>query len=196
MDEKSIMVPLDDVRAKYISEVIGNKSCKKILDHLAEEDSTVTDISQKLKMPLNTVDYNIKKLIKADLIEKVSYWWSVKGKKMPIYRVSNKKIIIYPKQRGIRSFLWVGALVVLSTVTFGQILKRGMIGERTLSENIENAPLFAEKAVDMLPPTTGTNFLNWISGINTLEWVLIGAWIAILLFFGIKIYNERRKRKQ
>ena len=32
-----MMVSLGDERAKYIGEVIGNKSCKRILELLAEE---------------------------------------------------------------------------------------------------------------------------------------------------------------
>jgi len=71
MDEKSILINLGDEKAKWISEVIGNKSCNKILDLLAEKNLTVSDISHKLKMPINTVDYNVKKLVKAGLMMKI-----------------------------------------------------------------------------------------------------------------------------
>ena len=47
-------------------------------------------------MPMNSVQYNISKLLEAGLIEEAKSWWSVKGKKMPTYKVANKLIVISP----------------------------------------------------------------------------------------------------
>jgi DNA-binding transcriptional ArsR family regulator len=199
MDDKSIMVPLDDVRAKYIAEVIGNKSCKKILDYLAENDASVSEVALKLKMPLNTVDYNIKKLLKADLIEKISHWWSVKGKKMPIYRVSNKKVVIYPKQRSLRTFLWTGVLVTLGALSLRQILNQSTI-KMGVSRELATEMAFDEVlesttgAVNFASPSIWVRFVEWLSGIGAWEWFLIGAWLAIVIFFGVTLYNERRNK--
>ena len=103
MADKYINVDLDDPRTSNIGEVISNPSCKKILGLLAEKEMSESDIAQTLKIPLNTVGYNIKKLIDSGLIEKSkNYFWSVKGKRISTYRVSNKKIVISPKS-GIRT---------------------------------------------------------------------------------------------
>ena len=59
---------------------------------------TAVSIAKELGMPINTAEYNLKKLIKVGLIEKSKeFFWSVKGKKIPMYKVSNKHILIVPK---------------------------------------------------------------------------------------------------
>ena len=130
MDNKHIMISLGDDKAKHVSEVIGSKSCNRILGLLADGDLTVSEIARKLKMPMNTVDYNVKKLVKAGLVEKAAHWWSVKGKKMPTYKVSNKKIIISPRsdvgKKVVYSFLMVFALVaVVGLIVFLNVSQEG-----------------------------------------------------------------------
>ncbi|MBS3092717.1 helix-turn-helix transcriptional regulator [Candidatus Pacearchaeota archaeon] len=98
MNNKYIMLDLDDQRIANLADVISNKTSKKIIEHLADKEASETEIATALKLPANTVNYNIKKLLEAGLIEKTkTYFWSVKGKKIHYYKVANKKIIISPK---------------------------------------------------------------------------------------------------
>ena len=70
-EKKYVLVSMDDERIKKISEALGNKTCKKIIDFLADEkEASETDISEALKLPLNTVEYNLKKLVQAELVPK------------------------------------------------------------------------------------------------------------------------------
>ena len=89
MEEKYIMVSLEDEKTKRIAEVLSNKTCKKILDYLIEnKNSTQNDISKNLNIPLNTLDYNIKKLLESGLIKKGSnFFWSKNGKKIAVYSI-------------------------------------------------------------------------------------------------------------
>src|SRR3990167_335215 len=97
--DKSISIDLGDPRTGLVAEALSNKTCVKILDLLALEELTATDIANRLNIPLNTTGYNIDKLIVAGLVEKSSkFFWSVKGKKTPTYKVANRKIIISPKR--------------------------------------------------------------------------------------------------
>ena len=99
MSEKYFNIDIDDPRASAIAEVMSNKTAKKILSIIAEKELTESDIALELDLPLNTVGYNIDKLLKAGLIEKSkNFFWSIKGKKMPTYKLSNKKILISPKR--------------------------------------------------------------------------------------------------
>ena len=98
MTEKYFMLDLDDGRAGAIADVMQNKTCKKILSHLAEHDSSEGDLVRALNLPPTTVHYDIKKLIDAGFVTVSKSMWSVKGKKIPIYRVSEKKIVISPRR--------------------------------------------------------------------------------------------------
>jgi uncharacterized secreted protein with C-terminal beta-propeller domain len=99
-NDKFILMGLDDDKTGDIAEVLKNKTCKKILNYLAEiKEVSEKDISSALKMPINTVEYNLKKLIKAGLVEKTkNFFWSVKGKKIPMYKLARKHIVISPNK--------------------------------------------------------------------------------------------------
>jgi len=200
MEEKQILVSLGDERVREIGEVIGNKSCSKILDFLAEEDGAVSDIAQKLKMPINTVDYNVKKLLRAGLIEKSSHWWSVKGKKMPIYKISNRKIVISPRKSVASVFAWVVGLTGLTALTIREfvrssdlfyVTKQGFIEEVAPRSTLSGgqADVASESVMNFAGSVSSPGFL---SSIPAWEWFLIGAWFAVLLFFVITIINEKR----
>src|SRR3989344_9293576 len=99
MANSSINIDLDDPRTGLVAEALANKTCVKILSLLAEHELREVDIAKKLELPINTVEYNLNKLINSGLIEKSKiFFWSVKGKKTPTYKVANRKIIISPKR--------------------------------------------------------------------------------------------------
>lgn len=199
MDEKQILVSLGDERVREIGEVIGNKSCNKILDFFAEEDGTVSDIAQRLNMPMNTVDYNVKKLLRAGLIEKSSHWWSVKGKKMPIYKISNRKIVISPRKSVTKVFAWVIGLTGLTALTIREFIQSSNAIYVTkggfIQEAFSNgAALKMENDLMNIGASTVSSSGFWGS-LASWEWFLIGAWFAVLLFFLVTIINERRLGK-
>jgi len=104
-EKKFILVSMDDKRSKKIAEVLGSKTSKKIIDLLAENSElSEKDISDKIGLALNTTEYNLKKLLESEIVEKTkNFFWSKKGKKIPMYRLSNKSIIISPKSSKISS---------------------------------------------------------------------------------------------
>ena len=105
MEKKYLLISFEDKRVKKLAEIMGNKTCKKIIDYLAErKEISEKDISDALKIPINTVEYNLKKLLEVELIEKTkNFFWSKKGRKIDLYKLSNKSIIISPKSKSINS---------------------------------------------------------------------------------------------
>jgi inhibitor of cysteine peptidase len=122
-DEKFILTSLDDENSKAISEVLGSKTCKKIIDFLAEtKEASEQDIASALKIPINTTEYNLKKLIKSRLVEKSkNFFWSVKGRRIEMFKLAKKHIIISPKEKrpdmkAIKTLLPVFAILALFLV--------------------------------------------------------------------------------
>ncbi len=93
-----LLLSLEDDKINKISNVISNKSCKKILDYLSEHEATETEISEKLNIPLSTVHYNLQQLVDAGLIVAEEFHYSKKGKEVNHYKLANKYIIIAPKK--------------------------------------------------------------------------------------------------
>lgn len=92
------MVSLDEHRSKELAQVISNETSRKILDYLSsKEDVSETDVSKDLGLPVSTVHYNVQHLLKVGLIESKEFKWSEKGKKVDLYNVAKKLIVIAPK---------------------------------------------------------------------------------------------------
>lgn len=153
MSDKYLNIDLNDPRASAIADVMGNKTAKRILDLIAEKEVSESDIAAQLKLPLNTVGYNIDKLLKAELIEKSkTFFWSVKGKKIPTYTLSNKKILISPRKLVvspiaiIASIIGVVLLIALFSMDFGSNsnVNLGGNGGEVLSDNLKHFSSYDE----------------------------------------------------
>ncbi len=99
MTKKFVLVSLQEKKAKKIAEVISNNTCRKMLDFMASvKDTTESDISKKLNIPISTVHYNMKALLEAKLVKSDEYHYSKKGKEVSHYRLANQYVIIAPEE--------------------------------------------------------------------------------------------------
>lgn len=187
MEKKYILISMEDDRAKNLSGVLGNKTCKRIVDFLAEKNqASEKDIADELNLPINTVEYNLKKLLSAELIEKAkNFFWSKKGKKIPMYRLSNKSIIISPGSSRVSSKIKsILPIVLISGV--GAVLVQKIFAVKQVVESntlLQGTKLAQEAAPSIFRETASTNFP--LIGI----WFLIGAIFATLMMI---ILNWRK----
>jgi DNA-binding transcriptional ArsR family regulator len=168
-----LVINLEDERAKALSGVLNNKVCKKIIELLSQEDLSEKDISKRLDVPINTLEYNIKKLVQSGLVEKSkSFFWSVKGRKIVLYKLSNKKIVISQKTPIVSS--------IVSLLSGGILLglMRYFLNSRTQSIP-ENAVLAISKSSDIktgLGSSAISNFTSYFI------WVCAGMFLALIFF--------------
>jgi DNA-binding transcriptional ArsR family regulator len=199
--KSSIMIDLDDPRTEEIAEAISNKTSKQILSLIAEQELSETQIAEKLALPLNTIDYNIKKLESAGLIEKAkTFSWSPKGKAVYRYTASNKKIIISPKKLS-KGILPAIAATLLGSIAIKLFLQPGPIQEESMRTALKSAPAAdlaegandaagaAFQAIDAIPSHSfWQNILSYMQE----PWLifLIGGLVAIL---ALVLYNKFKK---
>ena len=179
MAEKYVMVDLDDSRIDSIADAISNKTAKKIVALLSEEEMSEWEIARKLGLPLNTIDYNVKKLTKAGLIEPVKgFFWSSKGKRILSYRVSNKKIVISPRSI-IRGVVPAVLLSVLGALALRYFLSASYVANETLSK----APLYADQAseIERSVGSVGSEVLSAGAASSIWLWFLFGALFALII---------------
>lgn len=187
---KSIMIDLEDPRTDKIADVISNKTSKKILSTLAEQELTETELSKNIGIPLNTIGYSIDKLEEVGLIEKAKdFLWSTKGKKIHKYKISNKRIVITPKSmlRGIIPSVITVALITLGIKIFNT--SKVVTNDSTLASGGASEAL---KAVPAIPQYSGQIYQAVSS--SSWAWFLLGALTAllILVLWNIKKQDERR----
>lgn len=199
---KSIMIDLNDPRSGKIAEVMGNKSCKNILDLLSDKELSVGDIAKELKMPVNTAMYNVEKLADAGLIEKANWIWSIKGKRIEKYKISNKRIVISPRKltRGIVPALIFGGIATY----FVSMINRNEFLSNNLSGGFESSKMFAnqggaggaELMADQVINSPIRDIYNsgGIMNIPAWEWFALGVLVAILFYLVYDLINERRNK--
>ncbi len=176
MSEKFIMVSLKDEKAKKLAEVISNDTARKISDYLSDhEEATLNEISKDLNIPLSTVDYNIKNLLKSSLIESKEFKWSPKGRHIDIYKLANKHIIISTKksseiQEILKQILPLGiiGLIIGSLIEF--------IYRKPIQE--VSSPQLAMKAAEFTESMQQVTITNPHYGL----WFILGILCAILIF--------------
>ncbi len=192
MTEKYLLFNLNDEKSKKLGEVISNSTARKIVNFLAEKESSETDISKELGLKLNTVEYNLKKLLLAGVIEKSkSFFWSKRGKKIDVYKVANKLLIISPKKTNVYSKLKSIFPVVLLSGIFTWFVvwmnKAGQFVDVSKKGMFESAEMLVTTGVENSADKMGFDF---ILNFTPLDWFLIGLWLAVIFFV---IWNFKKK---
>lgn len=197
-EESFMLVSLEESKAKKLAQVISNDTSRKILDYLAKKDhATETDMSKELKIPLSTVHYNLKALVEANLVTADEYHYSEKGKEINHYALTNKLIIIAPKEKSglkesLKKFFPISIIAVAAAgiiSLFSNILGKSenavlraapeMMIADTAAEAVptiaaKTAPLMAQETVVQASQTTLLP--------DTTLWFLFGALFVILLY--------------
>jgi DNA-binding Lrp family transcriptional regulator len=201
-DENFILVSLEDSKSKEISEVLGSKTCKKIIAYLSEnKEASQKDLSDNLKIPMNTLDYNIKKLLLSGFIEKrKNFFWSKKGKKIIMYELSNKSIVIsHKKSSGEKIKSIIPAFILTAAGTFAvwtyeklsllssnvQRVAMGTGSNNILDKAVEEGASYAASA----PTAAISHDIFYQSTPLLWGWFLAGALFVLLAF---SIVNWRK----
>jgi DNA-binding transcriptional ArsR family regulator len=165
-DEIVILEPGDE-RAQKISKAMGSQTASDILQLLAEHPKSLTEITERLVIPLTTAKYHIENLLEAGLISVAETRYSVKGREIKIYSLTNQLLIVAPRTSNVRSLLLKYAtlfcIVILGTLALSlasPVLENAGYGVHTpaaLQANRENG-IITTKAVSecCLPNATLT----------------------------------------
>lgn len=194
VDERFLMVSLDDEKSKKLAQVIGNATSRKILKFLSERKVSESDIAKTLRIPLSTVHYNVQALLSAGLIESKDFVWSDKGNKIWNYSVAKKAIVIAPKGSSfLQEIKKLSFVVFLALIGGGVVhwLTTGYAGK--VQGRIAETVNYAESAGMEKLATSQETFSYIITGIPkySATWFLIGAGFAILIYLLISLIFKR-----
>ncbi|MCL7415516.1 MAG: helix-turn-helix domain-containing protein [ANME-2 cluster archaeon] len=94
--EKLMVIPLGK-ESKKITQVITNDTARQVMELLADQSMSVSDIAHKLDVPLTTIKYNIENLVDVGLakVERIKY--SEKGRQVKVYGPVRKLIVVVPE---------------------------------------------------------------------------------------------------
>lgn len=188
-----ILVSLNDEKSKAIAEVLASSTCKKIINHLAEhKEASQKDLSEKIHVPMNTIDYNMKKLLSSGFIQKrKNFFWSAKGKKIVMYELSNKSVVIsHKKSVGEKFKSIVPAFILTAAGGFALWMyeKANLVQRGTEMFVQKSAETYASAIAPDAVGTVSTS-ANLLSSQPLWLWFVFGALTAIFI---ISLINWRK----
>jgi DNA-binding transcriptional ArsR family regulator len=200
--ETFMLVSLKEEKAKKLAQAISSPACRRILDYLAVKEATETEISEKLKMPISTVHYNLVQLKESKLVEVDEYHYSKKGKEVAHYKLANKYIIIAPKENtniseAFKNILPVSLILaagvgtwqfiqnrMTSTIADGAMMLKAAVPEAT--------PMLAARSADAAAFAVETTAS--VIQQPTWPWFVYGAAVAMILYVLVDCIRHKFKR--
>ena len=105
MAEPVIVLEPGGEKAQKVAKAMASRTACDILRLIGEGQKTSTEISEHLSIPMNTAKYHIGNLLDAGLISVAATKYSVKGREVKVYSLTNQLLIVAPSQSNVRSIL-------------------------------------------------------------------------------------------
>jgi len=105
MTDEVIVLEPGGERAQKIAKAMGSQTASDILRLLAAGPKSLTDITDTLSVPMNTAKYHVDNLLEAGLLSVADTKYSVKGREVKLYSLTNQLLIVAPRQADLRSLL-------------------------------------------------------------------------------------------
>jgi len=105
MADNVVFLEPGDERAQKIAKAMGSQTASDILQILGEGPRSLTDITERLNIPMNTAKYHIENLLDAGLIAVSETRYSIKGREVKIYTLTNRLLVVAPRHSNVRSLL-------------------------------------------------------------------------------------------
>jgi DNA-binding Lrp family transcriptional regulator len=188
-----LVVELGDAQTKKLANILTSNACQKIMNALALNTLTESELAKKLSLPLPTIHYNVQQLLKSGIIIDESYHYSTKGREVKHYKLTKQHIIITPNKLNLASELsWIVPGLLVGLVGYVYLLPSNVAQTMEVAAPMlaKNAGIAAGESTTMMA-YAAPEVINEPS-IATV-WA-IGIASAILLGILVKyIYNKLQK---
>lgn len=193
-EERFVVVPLGS-DSKKIGQVIGSESCRRILDSLATEPASASQLAEKMEVPLTTVQYDIEKLLGAGLIRVERVVRTEKMRQMKIYGPVRKLIVVVPERLASGSPVdilkkYLGAFIgILLAGTLVELLPSWRASPASAPKAAADIAGEAQRALPLSAPVSTAISPEPHYGL----WLMAGGTLALALL-GLAGWALRRKK--
>jgi len=105
MTGEVVVLEPGDEQAQKIAKAMASQTASDILSLLALGTKSLTDITEQLKIPLTTAKYHAGNLLDAGLIKVSETRYSIKGREVKMYALTDRLLIVAPKRTNVRDLL-------------------------------------------------------------------------------------------
>jgi DNA-binding transcriptional ArsR family regulator len=175
-------------KAQNIVKAISHQNAGEVMQLLSIQGPLrLSDIADQLGMSLNAAKYHIENLMNAGLLEIANTRYSVKGRKIKVYRLKNQVFIVAPRMSGIAevrsALLKYGAALGIFIMIFSFTLVQPFI-------QLPAVPVHLSGAIPVGPAVTAP-----VATDSGLIPALIIAAAVTLVLLGCYELNSRRKNR-
>ena len=121
MADNVVLLEPGDERAQKIAKAMGSQTASDILQFLSDGQKSLTDITERLAIPMTTAKYHVENLLDAGLLSVAETKYSVKGREVKLYSLTNQLLIVAPRHSNVRSLLLKYASL-FGIVAFGSFI--------------------------------------------------------------------------
>lgn len=187
-----LFTSMDTDRAKHIADSVGNRTARRILEHLSEHESaTESDVARALSLAASTVHYNLKKLVENGLVKADEFHYSEKGREVNHYRLAHKYIIITPKRttkkevfKNLGISFAVSAIIAITLFLFNQPAEK-------VSKTEDAGAMVMERTADAAPQQAVYESASQTAQEPSIAfWFMIGAAVGLAAYFLISTLRK------
>lgn len=221
LPEEAEVFDLSSDEADQVFSALSSDTARRILAVLYEEPRTASEVADRLDLSLQNVDYHLKNLQEADLVQVASTEYSQTGNEMKIYGPSTNAVLVLSSDsvatriRSMVANLFSALLVIgIAAVVYRTVLIDGFIDVPTVevgpfaepredvgeTDDVDDSPETAPDEEDD-PADTLLEPEQFIETVNPLEHLpllldpgiafALGGLVAITVVLGIRWYRTR-----
>jgi len=105
MTAEVVVLEPGDEQAQKIAKAMSSQTANDILTILAAGTRSLSDLTEQLSIPLTTVKYHVENLLDAGLIRISETRYSVKGREVKMYALTDRLLIVAPRRTNVRDLL-------------------------------------------------------------------------------------------
>lgn len=201
MADNVVILEPGDERAQKIAKAMASQTATDILRLLADSQKSMTEITEKLAIPLTTAKYHFENLLDAGLISVADTKYSVKGREIKIYSLSNQLLIVAPRQANMRSLLLKYASL-FAVVIFGSmavaLLSPVLLTGGSMVSNDAFAPAAVQREAGAIASKATTELATQPSSAAFPEMAfafLLGGLLVIIVLLVYEAYLWKKRNK-
>ena len=136
-DPEPVILDLSSEEADHVFKALSSKTARRVLQTLYDDPTVASEIADDLETSLQNVDYHLRNLRDAGLVEIVDTWYSKTGNEMKVYAPTAEAVMIFANSNDRRTVKTVAttllaslALIGFATAVFRFVLVEIIVGER------------------------------------------------------------------
>lgn len=167
--EKPEVVELESERAEVVLDALSSKTTREVFLEIYEEESSISEISERTDNSIQNVKYHIEKLEESNLIEVARVKHTENGNQMKLYCPKSEAVVLIASQKNkeetLRSALKrIGGITVFAGV-FAAVLSRiSSVSENTSSRESPQIQAESQDGITSSDISTSSDITTDASG--------------------------------